>query len=345
MSKIVKGRILVTGGLGYIGSHTCVELIRSGYEVSIIDNLVNSERFVLDRIEKITGEKIDFYEIDITDLTQTRICFNDKKFDIVIHFAALKSVNESIKFPDRYFKNNIGSVENILKCIKSEEVKAFLFSSSCTVYGQPDILPVTESSPFKKAESPYAETKQICEKIIKEFAINNKKPSISLRYFNPVGAHDSGLIGELPRGVPDNLVPFITQTAIGKREKLKVFGDDYSTKDGTPVRDYIHVVDLAEAHVSAVDRLTNEETNESYEFFNIGTGKGYSVLEVIKSFERVNKVQLPYDIVGRRQGDIESIYSDNKFSKQTLNWRASRDLDQMMKSAWIWEKKLKESGS
>lgn len=340
-----KRNILVTGGLGYIGSHTCVELIKRGYEVSIIDNLVNSERFILDRIKKITGEKINFYEIDIKDLDETRSCFKNKKFDLVIHFAALKSVNESVKFPDRYFRNNIGSLENILKCIESEDVGGLVFSSSCTVYGQPDILPVTENSPLKKAESPYAETKQICEKIIKEFATINKKPSIILRYFNPVGAHESGLIGELPRGVPDNLVPFITQTAIGKRDKLKVFGDDYNTKDGTPVRDYIHVVDLAEAHVSAVDRLINDETKDNYEFYNVGTGTGYSVLEVIKSFERINKIKLSYEIVGRREGDIESIYSDNKLSSKTLNWRAIRDLDLMMKSAWIWEKKLKESDS
>lgn len=340
-----KRNILVTGGLGYIGSHTCVELIKSGYEVSIIDNLVNSERFILDRIEKISGEKINFYEIDIKDLDKTRSCFKNKNFDLVIHFAALKSVNESVKFPDRYYRNNIGSLENILKCIESEDVGGLVFSSSCTVYGQPDILPVTETSPLKKAESPYAETKQICEKIIKEFATINKKPSISLRYFNPVGAHESGLIGELPRGVPDNLVPFITQTAIGKRDKLKVFGDDYNTKDGTPVRDYIHVVDLAQAHVSAVDRLIKDETKDNYEFYNVGTGTGYSVLEVIKSFERINKIKLSYEIVGRREGDIESIYSDNKLSSKTLNWRAIRDLDQMMKSAWIWEKKFKESDS
>jgi len=340
-----KRNILVTGGLGYIGSHTCVELIKSGYEVSIIDNLVNSERFILDRIEKISGEKINFYEIDIKDLDETRSCFQNKNFDLVIHFAALKSVNESVKFPDRYYRNNIGSLENILKCIELEDVGGLVFSSSCTVYGQPDILPVTETSPFKKAESPYAETKQICEKIIKEFATINKKPSISLRYFNPVGAHESGLIGELPRGVPDNLVPYITQTAIGKRDKLKVFGDDYNTKDGTPIRDYIHVVDLAEAHVCAVDRLINDETKDNYEFYNVGTGTGYSVLEVIKSFERINKIKLSYEIVGRREGDIESIYSDNKLSSKTLNWRAIRDLDQMMKSAWIWEKKFNESDS
>tara|TARA_Y200000002_G_scaffold134480_1_gene110888 strand:- start:387 stop:1415 length:1029 start_codon:yes stop_codon:yes gene_type:complete len=340
-----KRNILVTGGLGYIGSHTCVELIKSGYEVSIIDNLVNSERFILDRIEKISGEKINFYEIDIKDLDKTRSCFKNKNFDLVIHFAALKSVNESVIFPDRYYRNNIGSLENILKCIESEDVGGLVFSSSCTVYGQPDILPVTETSPLKKAESPYAETKQICEKIIKEFATINKKPSISLRYFNPVGAHESGLIGELPRGVPDNLVPYITQTAIGKRDKLKIFGDDYNTKDGTPIRDYIHVVDLAEAHVSAVDRLINDETKDNYEFYNVGTGTGYSVLEVIKSFERINKIKLSYEIVGRREGDIESIYSDNKLSSKTLNWRAIRDLDQMMKSAWIWEKKFNESDS
>ncbi|MFL3021966.1 MAG: UDP-glucose 4-epimerase GalE [Cytophagales bacterium] len=340
-----KRNILVTGGLGYIGSHTCVELIKRGYQVSIIDNLVNSERFILDRIEKITGEKINFYEIDIKDLDKTRSCFKNKKFHLVIHFAALKSVNESVKFPDRYYSNNIGSLENILKCIESEDVGGLVFSSSCTVYGQPDILPVTENSPLKKAESPYAETKQICEKIIKEFATINNKPSISLRYFNPVGAHESGLIGELPRGIPDNLVPYITQTAIGKRDKLKVFGDDYNTKDGTPVRDYIHVVDLAEAHVSAVDRLINDEKKDNYEFYNVGTGTGYSVLEVIKSFERINKIKLSYEIVGRREGDIESIYSDNKLSSKTLNWRAIRDLDQMMKSAWIWEKKFKESDS
>ena len=338
-----KSKILVTGGLGYIGSHTSVELINNGFDVTIIDNLVNSEKFVLKRIEKITGEKISFYEFDITDFKKINQFFKDNKFEAVIHFAALKSVNESLRYPEKYFKNNVDSLKNILRCIEAENISGIVFSSSCTVYGQPDNLPVNENSPLKKPESPYAETKQICEKLIKNYCIDKGKYGVSLRYFNPVGAHDSSLIGELPRGVPDNLVPYITQTAIGKRETLKVFGKDYKTIDGTPVRDYIHIVDLANAHICALKRLLEKKSKKHYEFFNVGTGRGYSVLEVIKSFEEVSGVKLKYDIVGRREGDIEMIYSDNKLSKDELDWSSTRNIKEMMKSAWNWEKMLKNS--
>ena len=242
-------------------------------------------------------------------------------------------------------KNNVDSLKNILKCIESQNLSGIVFSSSCTVYGQPDNLPVNENSPFKKPESPYAETKQICEKLIEKFSEEKRKHGISLRYFNPVGAHNSSLIGELPRGIPDNLVPYITQSAIGKRKKLKVFGMDYETSDGTPVRDYIHVVDLANAHVQALNRLIEKKSKKFYEFFNVGTGRGYTVLEVIKSFEKVNNIKLPYEIVGRREGDIEKIYSDTNLSRNELEWKAERNLDEMMKSAWKWQKRLKDLGS
>ena len=339
-----KANILVTGGLGYIGSHTSVELINNGYDVTIVDSLINSEKFILERIEKITGEKIPFYEFDITDYKKTSECFTENNFDFVVHFAALKSVNESVKYPEKYMRNNVDSLKNILKFIESQNLSGIVFSSSCTVYGQPDNLPVNENSPFKKPESPYAETKQICEKLIEKFTMEKRKHGISLRYFNPVGAHNSSLIGELPRGIPDNLIPYITQSAIGKRKNLKVFGKDYDTSDGTPVRDYIHVVDLANAHVKALNRLLEKKTKKFYEFFNLGTGRGYTVLEVIKSFEKVNNIKLPFEIVGRREGDIEKIYSDTNLSRNELDWEAERNLDEMMKSAWKWEKTLKDLG-
>ena len=333
-----KNKILVTGGLGYIGSHTTVELINQGFQVTIVDNLSNSEIFILDRIEKITGTRPKFYEFDLTERKKTENCFNENNFDGVIHFAALKSVSESIKKPLEYYNNNIKSLENILESMKIYSVRNIVFSSSCTVYGQPEELPVDERAPFKKAESPYTETKQISEKIIEKVTnSNNNISAISLRYFNPVGAHSSALLGELPKGIPNNLVPFITQTAAGIRDRLVVFGDNYDTHDGTAVRDYIHIEDLSEAHIAALERILYFKNENPYEYYNVGTGKGYSVMDVISSFEKVNNIKLNYVFSERREGDIEKIFSDNKLSKKTLNWSSKKSLDDMMRSAWNWE--------
>ena len=336
-----KSSILVTGGLGYIGSHTVVELINQGLDVNIIDNLSNSDISVLDRIYKITGIKPKFYHIDLRDLKSIAQCFQENNYNSIIHFAALKSVGESVLKPEKYYDNNIKSLENIFLSMERFEVDKLVFSSSCTVYGQPDKLPVTENSPFKKPESPYAETKQISEDMIKDLCIKNPNIKIiSLRYFNPIGAHNSGIIGENPTGIPDNLVPYITQTALGKLDFLKVFGNDYDTYDGTAIRDYIHIEDLSSAHVKALNRLFNKKKLDSnFEYYNIGTGKGYSVIDVIKSFEKVSKIKLNYKILGRRDGDIEKIYANTNKSLDKLNWSANRDLDDMMKSAWKWEKK------
>ena len=333
-----KNKILVTGGLGYIGSHTTVELINQGFQVTIVDNLSNSEIFILDRIEKITGTRPKFYEFDLTERKKTENCFNENNFDGVIHFAALKSVSESIKKPLEYYNNNIKSLENILESMKIHSVRNIVFSSSCTVYGQPEELPVDERAPFKKAESPYTETKQISEKIIEKLTnSNNNISAISLRYFNPVGAHSSALLGELPKGIPNNLVPFITQTAAGIRDRLVVFGDNYDTHDGTAVRDYIHIEDLSEAHIAALERILYFKNENPYEYYNVGTGKGYSVMDVIGSFEKVNNIKLNYVFSERREGDIEKIFSDNKLSKKKLNWSSKKSLDDMMRSAWKWE--------
>ncbi|MEL0009331.1 MAG: UDP-glucose 4-epimerase GalE [Flammeovirgaceae bacterium] len=335
-------KILVTGGLGYIGSHTVVELINNNYEVVIIDNLSNSELFILDNIEKITGIRPIFYNADLNDFNETNNILKEHKIDGVIHFAAFKSVSDSVKNPIKYYNNNLNSLINILKSMKENYVSNLVFSSSCTVYGMPDKLPVSESASFKNAESPYAATKQISEKIIKDFINSeNQISSISLRYFNPVGAHESSLIGELQKGIPDNLVPYITQTAAGIRDELSVFGNDYNTKDGTAVRDYIHVEDLAEAHLKALCFLFESKDQKNYEFFNVGTGVGYSVLDVINSFEKVNNIKLKYSIKGRRDGDIEEIYSDITKSKNILKWVSKKSLDDMMSSAWKWQKKLK----
>ena len=333
-----KNKILVTGGLGYIGSHTTVELINQGFQVTIVDNLSNSEIFILDRIEKITGTRPKFYEFDLTARKKSENCFNENNFDGVIHFAALKSVSESIKKPLEYYNNNIKSLENILESMKIHSVRNIVFSSSCTVYGQPEELPVDERAPFKKAESPYTETKQISEKIIEKLTnSNNNISAISLRYFNPVGAHSSALLGELPKGIPNNLVPFITQTAAGIRDRLVVFGDNYDTHDGTAVRDYIHIEDLSEAHIAALERILYFKNENPYEYYNVGTGKGYSVMDVISSFEKVNNIKLNYVFSERREGDIEKIFSDNKLSKKKLNWSSKKSLDDMMRSAWNWE--------
>lgn len=336
-------KILVTGGTGYIGSHTVVELQEAGYEVMIIDNLSNSHKGVLDSILKITGKKALFEEIDLRDRDKTFEVI-EKHNDIkgVIHFAALKAVGESVEKPLEYYRNNLFSLINLLDAMRENKIPNLVFSSSCTVYGQPDKLPVSEKAPLKKAESPYGNTKKISENIIEDSVLVSGLKAISLRYFNPIGAHHTALIGELPIGVPNNLVPYITQTAVGIRETLRVFGDDYNTPDGTPIRDYIHVTDLAKAHVVAVNRLLEKRNKKDYEIFNLGTGNGYSVLEAIRSFEKVSGRKLNYKIVERRPGDVEQVWSDTAFANEELGWRAEKNLDDMMLSAWNWELALKE---
>lgn len=332
-------RVLVTGGLGFIGSHTVVALQQEGYEVVIIDNLSNSSLDVLAGITQITGKTPEFENLDLREKAAVKNFF-DKYPDIedVIHFAASKAVGESVTNPLLYYENNIASLVYLLHELNKKENSRFIFSSSCTVYGQADELPITENAPVKKAESPYGNTKQIGEEIIQDTCKTNASfKAISLRYFNPVGAHPTAEIGELPIGTPQNLIPFITQTAIGKREELSVFGDDYPTEDGTAVRDYIHVMDLAEAHVHALKRLMEGKEKANYEVFNLGTGKGNSVLEVINSFEKVSGQKLPYKIVGRREGDITAAYADTKKANEELNWKANRTLDEALKSAWKWQ--------
>jgi UDP-glucose 4-epimerase len=335
--------ILVTGGAGYIGSHTVVELQQSGYDVVIVDDLSNSHSSVIDNIAKITAKKPRFEQFNLADSKRTAKFFEDNPIKAIIHFAAHKYVGESVREPLRYYYNNFLSTLNILQAVQKHDIRHFVFSSSCTVYGQADVLPVTEQSPVKPAECPYGNTKQVIEEILRDICL--AFPSlqvISLRYFNPIGAHDSALIGELPIGVPQNLVPYITQTAVGIRECLQIFGDDYNTVDGTCLRDYIHVEDLAKAHVVAMDRMLNKRMNGNYEVFNIGTGTPSSVLEVVHSFENVNKIQLPYKIVGRREGDIEKVWADTTLANTVLGWKAKRTLDDMMRSAWNWELALKE---
>ncbi len=336
-------KILVTGGTGYIGSHTTVELQNSGHEVIIVDNLSNSNINVLDSIEKITGIKPEFEQFDLID-TEKTMDFFKRHNDIqgIIHFAAFKAVGESVDNPLMYYRNNLFSLVNILQGMKDNNIENFVFSSSCTVYGQPAELPVTENAPIQKAESPYGNTKQISEEIIYDTVKVSKIKGMALRYFNPIGSHESAIIGELPLGIPNNLMPFITQTAIGIREQLRVFGDDYPTPDGTAIRDYIHVVDLAKAHVIAVERMINKKMKKDFEMFNLGTGNGYSVLEVIKSFEKVTGKKLNYKIVDRRPGDITQVWSDTKFANKELGWKAEKDIDEMTLSAWNWELVLKE---
>lgn len=337
-------KILVTGGTGYIGSHTAVELLQSGYEVVIVDNLSNSYASVIDQIEKITGVRPVFEQFDLTDETKT-LGFFKRHADLsgVIHFAAYKAVGESVAEPLKYYHNNLQSLIHILNGMQQNGIHNIVFSSSCTVYGQPDELPVTESAPVKEAWSPYGHTKQISEKIIENTSKVSTVNAILLRYFNPIGAHESALIGELPIGVPNNLVPFITQTAIGLREQLSVFGDDYATPDGTAIRDYIHVVDLAKAHVVAVDRMVRGKNEKQVEVFNLGTGNGFSVLEVIRSFEKVSGQKLNYKIVDRRPGDVEKVWADTRYANRVLGWKAERSLDDMMLSAWNWELALQKA--
>ena len=338
----MKQTILVTGGTGYIGSHTVVELINSGYEVIIIDNLSNSNEWINDRIEKICGVKPDLHIFDICNRNALFEFFSkSKKIDAIIHFAAFKAVGESVQNPIKYYHNNLVSLMNLIEAMNTFNIKDFVFSSSCTVYGQPDILPVTETSPIKEATSPYGNTKQISERIIRDTIISgNDLTCTLLRYFNPIGAHKSALIGELPNGIPSNLIPFITQTASGKRQMLQVFGNDYNTPDGSCIRDYIDVVDLAKAHVVAVNRLLSGKQTDKIEVFNLGTGRGLSVLEIIKAFEGSTGVKLPYTIVERRPGDVEQVWADTSKANKILGWKAQIPIEETLKSAWEWEKTL-----
>jgi UDP-glucose 4-epimerase len=335
-------KILVTGGTGYIGSHTVVELQLSGYEVLVLDNLSNSREQMLDQVARITGKRPLFEKIDLCDLTALKAFFKvHDDLEGVIHFAALKAVGESVQQPLRYYRNNLGSLINLLSCLEETDGEtAIVFSSSCTVYGQPEQLPVNELAPVQEAASPYGNTKQISEEILRDHCRGIGLRAISLRYFNPIGAHESGLIGELPQGEPNNLVPYITQTAIGKLPRLQVFGSDYQTPDGTCIRDYIHVCDLSKAHVAALHRLLERKTEASYEVFNLGTGKGYSVLEVVRAFEKASGIELPLEMTGRREGDIEQVWADTSYANIKLGWKAEKTLDEMMASAWKWEQNL-----
>jgi len=334
-------KILVTGGLGYIGSHTVVALQEAGFDVVIIDDLSNSELFVLDRIEEITHKKPVLHQMDLKDEKLVKKFFSENKIDGVIHFAASKAVGESVEKPLMYFRNNLMSLINLLEAMKENEVDNFIFSSSCTVYGQADQMPIDENAPIKKAESPYAKTKQMGEEILEDYVTAFHKNVISLRYFNPVGAHPSSLIGELPKGVPNNLIPFVTQVAAGIREELSVFGNDYPTRDGTAIRDYIYVCDLADAHVKALNRLIEKKNHTNLEIFNLGTGIGSTVLEVIDAFEKANDLKLKYKIVGRRAGDVIEAFADNTKAESELNWKAETPLEVSMKTAWNWQKTLK----
>jgi UDP-glucose 4-epimerase len=334
--------VLVTGGTGYIGSHTAVELIQTGFKVVIVDNLCNSQIEVLDGIKAITGVRPAFEKFDLCEREKVFGLFEKYKIDAIIHFAALKAVNESVEKPLEYYHNNLESLIILLEAMKKYQTSSLVFSSSCTVYGQPDELPVTEQAPMKKALAPYGKTKQMAEDIIQDaiHAIPGIK-SIALRYFNPIGAHPSAHIGELPRGVPQNLVPFVTQTAAGIREKLRVFGSDYDTPDGTAVRDYIYVCDLAKAHVVAVRRMLEDKNKSGYEIFNLGTGKGSSVKEIIDTFQQVTGQKLNYEIVGRREGDIEKVWADTRYANQELGWKADTPLGKTLLTAWNWEKKIR----
>ena len=342
----MKERILVTGGTGYIGSHTVVELQNNGYEVVIVDNLSNSRADVVDSIEQISGIRPAFEEVDCLDYEGMDAVFTKYPgIKGIIHFAASKAVGESVEKPLKYYRNNLVSLINILELMPKHNVKGIIFSSSCTVYGQPDILPVTEAAPIKKAESPYGNTKQINEEIIRDtVASGSPIHAVMLPYFNPIGAHPTALIGELPNGVPQNLIPFLTQTAMGIREKLSVFGDDYDTPDGSCIRDYIYVVDLAKAHVIAMNRILEDKQKESVEVFNIGTGRGLSVLELINAFEKSTGVKLNYQIVGRRAGDIVKVWADPTLANTELGWKADTPIEDTLRSAWNWQLHLREKG-
>jgi len=335
-------KVLVTGGLGFIGSHTVVELQAQGYEVVIIDNLSNSTLDVLNGIEKISGKAPLFENLDLRNKSEVQRFFNQySDIEGVIHFAASKAVGESVENPLLYYENNLSALIYLLQELQKKTEVSFIFSSSCTVYGQAEKMPIMEDAPIQEAFSPYGNTKQIGEEIISDVAKVSGINAVLLRYFNPIGAHETNFLGELPIGVPQNLVPFITQTAMGLRQKLAVFGDDYDTIDGTCVRDYIHVVDLAQAHVLALKRLLSKQQTEKVEVFNVGTGKGSSVLEVIQAFERVSGKQLPYQIVGRREGDITTAYANTDKANEVLGWKALKTLDEALLSAWNWEQKIR----
>ncbi|MBK9511298.1 MAG: UDP-glucose 4-epimerase GalE [Cytophagaceae bacterium] len=336
-------KVLVTGGAGFIGSHTVVELVNAGYTPVIVDNFSNSEKSVLKGLKNILGFDVSFYEFDCNDFNKLKEVVEAEKIEGIIHFAAYKAVGESVANPLKYYRNNLGSMITVLEVMKETGVKNLVFSSSCTVYGQPDHIPVTEETPKKKAESPYGNTKAIGEDILEDVIKSGEKMDIvALRYFNPIGAHPTAEIGELPNGVPSNLVPFITQTAIGKREQLTVFGNDYDTPDGSNIRDFIHVVDLAKAHVSALELLKSKSGN-SYDVFNLGTGEGNSVLELINTFEEVNDLKLNYKIGPRRPGDVEKIYGEVTKAEKILNWKTQISLDESLADAWRLEQKLKNN--
>ncbi|MDR0972686.1 MAG: UDP-glucose 4-epimerase GalE [Prevotellaceae bacterium] len=342
----MKGQILVTGGTGYIGSHTAVELHNAGYEVILVDNLSNSTIEVVDNVAHLIGKRPHFEQVDCLDYAAMDALFTKYTgIRAVIHFAAFKAVGESVDQPLKYYRNNLISLINLLELMPKHGVKGLVFSSSCTVYGQPDVLPVTEDAPVKHAESPYGNTKQINEEIIYD-TVRSGAPirAILLRYFNPIGAHPSALIGELPNGVPQNLIPYLTQTAIGIRECLNVFGDDYHTPDGSCIRDFINVVDLAKAHVVAIERQLADKQSEPVEVFNVGTGRGLSVLELIQAFERATGVPLNYKIVGRRAGDIEQVWANPDKANKVLGWQAETSIDDTLRSAWNWQLNLRERG-
>lgn len=342
----MKEKILVTGGTGYIGSHTVVELQNAGYEVVIIDNLSNSDKNVLDGIERITGIRPAFVEADCTDMKALRNLFETHKgINGIINFAASKAVGESVQKPLLYYRNNLNTLVNLLELMPEFGTKGIVFSSSCTVYGEPDENPVTEKAPIKKATSPYGNTKQISEEIITDYVTSGAPiKSVILRYFNPVGAHPSAEIGELPNGVPQNLIPFLTQTAIGIRKELSVFGNDYNTPDGSCIRDFINVVDLAKAHVTAMERMLEDKSDDKVEIFNLGTGVGLSVLQLINAFESATGVKVPHKIVGRRAGDIEKVWANPEKANKVLGWTATTPIEDTMRSAWNWQKRLRERG-
>lgn len=334
-------KILVTGGLGYIGSHTVVELQQAGFEVCIIDDLSNAQSDVADQIQAISGVQPQFDKLDLRVKADVVDYFERNRIDGIIHFAASKAVGESVENPLLYYENNLNTLVYLLQACNKHSIHNFIFSSSCTVYGEPDTLPIVEEAPVKPAVSPYGNTKQIAEEILLDTCRAGELQCISLRYFNPIGAHPSAKIGELPKGTPQNLVPFITQTAAGLREQLSVFGDDYPTADGSCIRDYIHVVDLAVAHVVALQRLMDGGNQEQYEVFNLGTGRGSSVLEVVNAFESVTGQKLNYQIVDRRPGDVIAVYADTNKAKQVLGWQTERSMEEALRSAWEWERKIR----
>lgn len=338
--------ILVTGGLGYIGSHTVVELLQNDFEVVIVDDLSHSEKFILKNIEEITGKKPVFYPFDLKRKELLTQVFDAHQIDGCINFAAYKAVGESQVKPVDYYENNLFSLINILQEFKKREISNFIFSSSCTVYGQADKMPIDENTPLKMPESVYGKTKQMGEEILKDFANAHKRKISLLRYFNPIGAHPSAKLGELPIGVPNNLVPYVTQTAAGVREKLSIWGDNYDTEDGTPIRDYIYIVDLAKAHVAALKRLMDDESDETViDIYNLGTGKGSSVLEIVKAFETANNVEVPYQICERREGDITVAYANAEKAERELNWKSETSLEEALRTVWEWQKYLNSRNS